>query len=259
MSAALLTRPISYLDFQKVFFTVGQAAGVKVNPSASIPAYLIELRLNNTLMSDHETKHKKKVYTSSAQLCANHEASDILGRNLLTVINFPRKQIGKMMSDCLITGVQNDSNIPEEKRMSTVFMTPSSPVELGSRVGLLAREEFLAENPRDLSWGEFFTLDLRIGAIIDCQALIPMTETINKVVFSIDLGKFGLKTCVAMLSSEISPESLLGRQVLVLTNLDESSKVELFGDAGLETVLCTIGGKVLLQPAIAVENGFKLA
>ncbi len=257
MSAVL--RSVSYLDFQKICMTVGQAIRVEPNPSASIPAYLIRLCFNELLMAEHKALYKKDVYTSSAQLCANHTVEEITGERLLTVINFPRKQIGKNMSDCLITGVQKETSNAEEKRASTVFMKPSSQVALGAKVSLLAEDVVFDHNSRDLNWGEFLTADLRIGTLEEFQDLHPLTGIVNRVLFSINLGELGKRTCIAMLNNEVSLDSLIGRQVLVLTNLDPNDKIELFLGSGNESILCTFGGRSVLEPAKIVENGFKLA
>ena len=254
-----MIRPISFPEFQKICFTVGRAVEVKPNPSALIPAYLIRLNLGQCLSGEHKALYKKDVYTSSAQLCTNHRVEDIRDQLLLTVINFPRKQVGKNMSDCLVTGVQKETQNKDEKRESTVFVRPSSPIELGSRVTLLATEEFLLTNPRDLNWPEFLLADLRIGTLEGFQELIPVSENINKVFFNINLGELGVRTCIAMLNNEVNPESFISKQVMVLTNLDEASKIEYFSATGDEVILCTFAGKVVLEPGISVDNGFKLA
>jgi len=252
-------RPVDYSVFQKLRMTIGKAVKVEQNPSAIHVAYLIRLVLSQPLIEEHTRLYKKNVYTSSAQLCANHAIEDILEQNLLTVINFPRKQIGKSMSDCLTTGVQKETTDQIVKQSSTVFVRPSGPVELGSRVGILAEEEIFTSNPRDLNWGEFFSLDLRIGTLIEFQSLTQSSEIINKVFFSLDLGEMGIKRCVSLLKADTSPDVFLGKQVLVLTNLNEEAKRELFDASTDDVVLCTIAGHTVLEPAIPVENGFKLA
>lgn len=258
----------NYQAFRNVFLTVALAAEVKLNPSATIPAYLTKLNLGEALIAEHEALHKKKVYTSSAQLTSNHRLEDIVDKLMLVVLNFPRKQIGKNMSDCLITGVQRETSNVEAKRNSTVFMTPSNVVQLGARVGLLAEDELIEMNPRDLRWEDFLRLDLRIATLEECQAMYSVTESINQVLFRINLGD-QMKSCIARLHVESDVGSLIGKQALVLNNLDTESKAQLFSltgeeeqtytPAGDEAILCTIGGRVVLEPAIPVDNGFKLA
>ena len=257
---------VSYSDFQKIILTVAKAVKVEQNSKASNTAYLIKLILNETLINEHQSLYKKDLYSSSAQLCKNHTIEEITDRPLLVVLNFPRKQVGKTMSDCLTTGVQKDTSDLNEKKDSTVFMTPSHVVEWGSRVGLLAEEELINTNPRDLNWPTFVMCDLRIGTLEEFQSLIPVTENVNQVLFRIHLGEIlGSRNCIARLHTALDARALIGKQVMVLTNLDETSKTDLFSVAdsytpsGDEVILCTIGGCSVLEPAKCVENGFKLA
>src|ERR1700720_2163542 len=94
------------------------AKAIKITPNlkARIPSYLLNLALSPSLHTEHQTLHKKPYYTSSAQLTAQHTIADLEGANLLVLINFPRKQIGPKMSDCLVTGVLPVEVEPELKR-----------------------------------------------------------------------------------------------------------------------------------------------
>lgn len=252
---------VSYQAFRMVFLTIGEARQVKTNKSATLPAYLIKLIFNQELICQHTALYKKNEYSSSAQLCSRHTIDEIQGQQLLTVINFPRKQVGKHMSDCLVTGVQKECSNLQEKKESTVFIKPSSVIELGARVGLLAEEELITENPRDIEFWNFLSLDLRIGTLEECQELQEIKEAVNQVFYRINLGdELGTRRCIARLHATTPPEAFVGKQVLVLTNLDLESKEQLFGVAnGEEVILCTVAGVSILEPAIPVENGYKLA
>lgn len=262
-SAAFSTCPyITYETFRKVCLTIGKAVSVAPNASAAIPAYKINLDMGIGLATEHKAiNHDKPYYTSSAQLCANHTEEDLIGRLILTVINFPRKQIGKMMSDCLVTGVQKEGLGPDEKRTSTVFMTTSHIVDGGARVSILAEKEILKTNPRDIVWTDFLALDLRIGTVEAYEICLEKTKEINTVLFHLNLGgEMGLQLCVGLLNKEYDLSSLIGRQVLVLINLGALAKKELFGIEEIGPVLLTVGGgSAVLEPAKPVENGFKLA
>lgn len=250
---------INYINFRKVCLTIGETKAVKLNPSALVPAYLIELIFNSNLMDIHKITTKKEVFTSSAQLVSNHTPENITNQQILTVINFPRKQIGKIMSDCLVTGVQRPDGSSEEKRLSTVFMTTTSSVELGARVGILAQNEITTTNIRNLEWHDFTRLDLRIGTIETCLESLTV-DSLNKVLFHIHLGGESLKKCAGILQESVDANSFIGRQVLVLRNLDDTSKAQYFGEMGaIDAVLCTVNGRSALTPAIPVENGYKLA
>ena len=251
-------------EFSRIGLTIAQAVKVELNKKATKPSYKLQLDLGAALIEEHKKLYKKPVYSSSAQLCSNHCIEDLTGQQMLTVINFPRKQIGTSMSDCLTTGVLKESADEQEKRDSTVFVKPSTVVPLGSKVSLLAEKECFQTNPRDIVWTDFLKLDFRIGTLAACDYLKPITEEINQVLFAIELGELGSRTCIARLSLE-NGMNLIGKQVLVLTNLDPVSKEELFSledykPCGEEVVLCTVdGGKAVLEPGKLVENGLKLA
>ncbi len=253
------TTVVSYETFDKICLTIGRAVKVVPNPSAKVPAYLLQLDMGSALTEEHFRISNKAYYTSSAQLCSNHAPEDIIDHYILSVINFPRKQIGKMMSDCLVTGVQMDKGSSEEKRETTVFMTTSTPVDEGSRVGILAKKERLEKNPRDLLWPDFTLLDLRIGTIEACESSMEISNNINQVITRLNLGELGKQQCIGLLSKEVDISSLMGKQVLVLTNLSKAAKKELFGREETGSVLCTIDGLAVLEPAKPVDNGFKLA
>lgn len=90
-------------------------------------------------MQEHQKLHGKELYFSSAQLTQQHAKEEIVNQSLLVVANFPRKQIGPRMSDCLITGVQVGSEDTAQKTASTVFVTFSHPVKPGQIVTVTGR------------------------------------------------------------------------------------------------------------------------
>lgn len=257
-AASALSRAVPYDFFRKACLTIGEAANVILNDT-HVPAYKIQLDFGLNLSGEHKTLYKKTVYTSSAQLCSNHTIDEIFKKQLLCVINFPRRQIGKMMSDCLVTGVQKHALTPDEKRESTIFMRPSEPVELGSRIGILGETEALLTNPRNLALYEFFQIDFRIGTIEGAH-LEKTVDDIQQIVMRVNLGDLGTRMCVGRVKLDVNFESFNAKQCLVLTNLDLQSKKDLF-DISDETcaVLCTVNGKAVLEPAKPVEDGYKLA
>lgn len=82
-------------------------------------------------MQEHQRLHGKSLYASSAQLTVQHTTEEVNGKTLLTVANFPRKQIGPRMSDCLITGVQVNSCEESTRKASTVMVQCSHAVQPG--------------------------------------------------------------------------------------------------------------------------------
>ena len=87
-------------------------------------------------MQEHQKLHGKGSYFSSAQLTKQHTKEEVEGQTVLVVANFPRKQIGPRMSDCLMTGVQKNCQDVEARRDSTVLVACSHAVEPGTLITL---------------------------------------------------------------------------------------------------------------------------
>ncbi len=260
---------VGFENFQKVGLTIGKAVTVVPNLKAAIPAYLLELDFGKALSQEHKSMCKKEKYTSSAQLCSQHTSEEISGQFLMCVYNFPRKQIGPKMSDCLVTGMQKKLSTPEQKRETTVFMRPSCEVPLGSKIGLWGEEGVYHTNPRNLGWDEFANLDLRIGTIVSSTLQVQEMES-GEVASSasddpiakhiqVDLGGDGITEAVGFLRPELANKELNGLQVMVLTNLNPVEILDSSGDSTATAVICTVAGRALLQPGKSVENGYKLA
>ena len=85
---------IAFDDFMKVDVRVGEVLAVDPFPEARKPAYVLEVDFGPAI----------GVRKSSAQLTALYESDDLVGRLVVGVVNFPPKQIGPLMSECLVTG-----------------------------------------------------------------------------------------------------------------------------------------------------------
>ncbi len=249
--------------FTKAYLTIGQATDPKLNITAKIPAYLIKLLFSERLMAEHLELTGKNTYISSAQLVSNHTIEDLNGAQLLCNINFPRKQIGKIMSDCLVTGVQREGLDAIEKRETTVFMKPSTLVPLGSRVGILGSEEILESNPRNLNWPEFSAIDLRIGTVVGLEVNDrAFRDSLVKVTYTVDFGEVGRIFCVGVFHPKFKIATLISKQILVLTNLDRKELKGLFAfasDADVSGAILTVAGMAAIIPAKPVLDGFRLA
>ena len=64
---------------------------------------------------------------TSAQLVRNYNPNDLLGKQVAAVINFPPKQIGKMISEVLVLGFPNEENNP-------ILVMPSEKVPNGGKL-----------------------------------------------------------------------------------------------------------------------------
>ena len=89
---------ISWSDFQKVELRVGTILEVLDFPDARKPAYKVKVDFGEL-----------GVKWSSAQITAHYTKETLEGRQIVGVINFPKKQIGKFMSEFLVTGFADEN------------------------------------------------------------------------------------------------------------------------------------------------------
>jgi tRNA-binding protein len=85
---------ISYNDFAKIDIRVGTVRRVEPYPEARKPAYKLWVDFGS------EVGEKK----SSVQITEHYTVESLIGRQVAAVVNFPPKQIGKFMSECLVLG-----------------------------------------------------------------------------------------------------------------------------------------------------------
>jgi tRNA-binding protein len=84
---------INWNDFEKVELRAGTVMEVYDFPEARKPAYKLKVDFGEF-----------GIKMSSAQITVHYTKEDLLGQQIVGVINFPRKQIGKFMSEFLVTG-----------------------------------------------------------------------------------------------------------------------------------------------------------
>lgn len=85
---------IDWNDFMKVDLRVGRVLSAEPLPQARKPAYVLRVDFGPEI----------GVRKSSAQITALYRPDDLIGRLVVGVVNFPAKQIGPLMSECLVTG-----------------------------------------------------------------------------------------------------------------------------------------------------------
>lgn len=108
---------ISYEDFTKVDIRIGTVIEAEPFPEARRPA--IKLRID----FGEEVGVKK----TSAQITHHYTPEALLGRQVLAVVNFPPKQIGKFMSEVLVLGVEHDEG-------GITLVTPDTKTSNGKRL-----------------------------------------------------------------------------------------------------------------------------
>lgn len=108
---------IQWDDFMKVELRVGRVLSADPFPQARRPAYVLQVDFGPEL----------GVRKSSAQLTALYAPEELVGRLVVGVVNFPKKQIGPLMSECLVTGFHD-----AEGRVTLCM--PEHEVPLGTRL-----------------------------------------------------------------------------------------------------------------------------
>lgn len=91
-------KKITWAEFEQVAMCVGTVLEVEDLPEARVPAYVLRIDFG-----------PHGVLRSSARITALYTKAELVGRQVVAVINFPEKQVGKVMSQCLVTGFP-DSN-----------------------------------------------------------------------------------------------------------------------------------------------------
>ncbi len=110
-------KEISWAEFEAVELRTGTIIDVEEFPEARKPAWKLKIDFGA------EIGTRK----SSAQITDLYTREDLLGRQVVAVVNFPPKQIGPMRSECLVTGfVQADGSV--------VLAQPERPVENGLKL-----------------------------------------------------------------------------------------------------------------------------
>ncbi len=109
---------ISWNDFEKVEMRVGTIISVQDFPKANKPAYIMEIDFGSDL----------GVRRSSAQITLRYSQEDLLNKQIVAVVNFPKKQIANFMSECLVLGAVGSKN-------DIVLLNPDFKVENGLRIG----------------------------------------------------------------------------------------------------------------------------
>ena len=108
---------ISWDDFEKIDIRVGTIVEAAVFLKAKKPAYKLKIDFG-----------KEGIKNSSAQITTLYQANELIGKQIIAVINFPPKQIADFMSECLVLGVYNENN-------DVILLQPERPIDNGFKIG----------------------------------------------------------------------------------------------------------------------------
>ena len=108
---------ISWQDFEKIDIRTGTIISVSDFPEARNPSYKVEMDFG-----DLGTKK------SSAQITELYQKEDLIGKQIIAVVNFPKKQIANFFSECLILGVYGENK-------EVTLLATSLPTKNGLQVG----------------------------------------------------------------------------------------------------------------------------
>jgi len=92
---------ISWNDFEQVEMRVGTIIKAEDFPEARNPSFKLEIDFGNDL----------GIKKSSAQITTLYSKEELIGKQVVAVVNFPKKQIGPFMSECLVLGAVEGKNV----------------------------------------------------------------------------------------------------------------------------------------------------
>ena len=108
---------VSYADFTKIEIRLGTIISAKLNNKLRKPSYVLKIDFGD----------KIGIKKSSAQLTKNYTIEQILHKQIAAVINFPKKQIGDLISEVLVLGFPDNNNEP-------ILISPDKKVANGGQL-----------------------------------------------------------------------------------------------------------------------------
>ena len=108
---------LTWSEFEKVEMRVGTITEVYDFPEARNPSYKLTIDFGSEI----------GLRKTSAQITVLYNKEDLIGKQVIAVVNFPKKQIANFMSECLVLGIYNDKN-------EVVLLQASTSIKNGEQV-----------------------------------------------------------------------------------------------------------------------------
>lgn len=108
---------VTFEDFMKLDIRVGTIIDAKIFEKAKKPAYQLKVDLGKEI----------GIKKSSAQITDIYKPNELIGKQVLAVVNFPPRQIADFMSEILVLGTYS--------KYGVVLITPDREVENGDKLG----------------------------------------------------------------------------------------------------------------------------
>ncbi|GGZ53128.1 MULTISPECIES: tRNA-binding protein [Mesonia] len=111
-----MEKEITWQDFAKIDMRVGTIIEVNDFPEARKPAYQLRIDFGEEI----------GIRKTSAQITKRYTKEDLLGKQTIAVVNFPKKQIANFMSECLLMGAVDGDEV--------TIIQPEASIENGLKV-----------------------------------------------------------------------------------------------------------------------------
>ena len=109
---------LTWPEFERVEIRVGTILEVNDFPEARKSAYQLTIDFGSEI----------GILKTSAQITKRYQKEDLLSRQIVAVVNFPKKQIGKFMSECLVLGAVGEEG-------DVILLSPDFQIANGLRIG----------------------------------------------------------------------------------------------------------------------------
>ena len=173
-----LSSTITWDEFTRVELRVGRIVSAEEFPEARKPAYVLQVDFGETI-------GMKK---SSAQVTHLYTREELVGRLVVAVVNFPKKQIGPLMSECLVTGFHDAEG-------HVALCVPDRPVPVGTQAALRHQP---GGNPAGTQFDEMLKQPTLCAGCPEVQNRTPkLSRIVRGVVYAKrfwGLPKFGPKS-----------------------------------------------------------------